>query len=219
MKTILSTKKLTFSQKEHLLNAKLAVIDLDFITTQEVNFKIPEGTRHPIENAIFTSQKAVRVVFENTIKIENVYCVGKRTEKLVKEKSMVIKYSASNAKELSRYIIKEAPDKIFHYFCAKGRLNTLPDVLTSNKVKWFEIPVYKTLFKPKEYKQQFNGVLFFSPSGVESYFSINNQPEHSFCIGNTTAKALKKYTNNYTVATQPAVENVLIKAIKHFKND
>ena len=216
MKTILSTKKLTLSQKEHLLNAKLAVVDLDFIAIEKIAFEKPNET---ISNAIFTSQNGVNAVLEKAIKIENVYCVGKRTEKLLTKKRVNVKYTGANATELGQYIIERASDRVFHYFCAKDRLDILPNILTLNAVKWYEIPVYKTLFIPKEYTQQFNGVLFFSPSGVESYFSINNEPEYSFCIGNTTAETLKKYTTKYTVASLPSVENVLIKAIKHFKND
>jgi len=211
--TILSTKKLTQSQKGHILNAGLAIVDIDFIETEELAFEFSSK----VENAIFTSQNGVRAVLSKNIEIENAYCVGKRVGRLIEEKGIRIQFVGRDAEELGQFIVEKESKKKYTYFCAKDRLDTLPSLLTVNNIKWNEIPVYKTRHIPKKYEQQFNGVLFFSPSGVESYFNVNSAPEHSFCIGNTTAKTLKKYTNNYTVASQTTVENVLIKAIKHFK--
>ncbi|WP_010521603.1 uroporphyrinogen-III synthase [Aquimarina agarivorans] len=216
MKTILSTKKLSLSQKEHLLNAQLAVVDVNFIATTPIPFLVP---KFKIENAIFTSLNGVKAVIDKEIVIENSLCVGNRTEQLLHDLGVAVQFCAPNAQALSEYIITKYRDKHYHYFCAKDRLNTLPDALTKNKINWDEIPVYKTILTPKKYEQQFNGVLFFSPSGVASYFAKNKEPLHSFCIGETTAKALKKYTKNYTVASQPSIENVLIKAIKHFRSN
>ncbi len=212
--TILSTKKLKPSQREHLLNAQLAIVDYDFIKTEKIAFSL--SARH-IDKAIFTSQKGVEVVLDSDVKIKKAYCVGNRTAKLLEENGVDVAYAATNARELGNYIISKERKCLFYYFCAKDRLDTLPDALTLEKVQWEEVPVYKTIQTPKVYKQDFRGVLFFSPSGVESYYSVNKAPEHSFCIGETTAKALKRYTQNYTIATMPSVENVLVKAIKHFK--
>jgi len=216
MTTILSTKKLNPSQKQHLLHANLGVVDVDFITTESIDFQIPEKV---IENAIFTSQKGVEEVLNKKVEIKNCFCVGLRTEKFLMKNNQQVTCSKPNAEELSNEIITNYSGLKFHYFCAEKRLDTLPNRLTENKVVWNEVPVYKTALLPKKYETQFDGVLFFSPSGVESYFSVNAAPEHSFCIGNTTAKSLKKYTKNYTIASQPSVENVIVKAIKHFKKN
>ena len=215
MKTILSTKKLSLPQRERLLNGGLAVVDVDFISTEIIAFQKP---KQPIVNAIFTSQNGVNSVFKEHIEIENCYCVGSRTEKLLQQKKQNVLFCGSNAEELGKHIIQENSNRSYHYFCAQERLETLPNMLNEHQIKWSEIPVYKTLKTPKKYEQEFNGVLFFSPSGVESYLGVNSTPIHSFCIGNTTAKTLHKYTQNYTVANKPSIENVLVKVIKHFKN-
>ncbi len=215
MKTILSTKKLSPSQKEHLLNAGLAVVDYDFIACQGIPFSIDKKY---IENAIFTSQNGIKYTLQQNLKIKNSFCVGQRTKKMLEQHQIPVVECGKNAQELSVQICNNHADKHFDYFCAKARLDTLPDALSKNQISMTEIPVYETLFTSKEYPQQFNGVLFYSPSGVESYFSKNQAPAHSFCIGNTTANSLKKYSNNYTIASTPSVENVLVKVIKHFKN-
>ena len=107
MTTILSTKKLNLSQKEHLLNAGLAIVDVDFIATKSIKFHPPEKT----ENAIFTSQTGVNIVLKKDIQIKNAFCVGKRTEKLLTEKNIEIQFTAHNAKELSEFIIEKANNK------------------------------------------------------------------------------------------------------------
>ena len=213
MTTILSTKKLSPSQKERLLNAKLSVVHVDFITTETLSFETPQ---QPIENAIFTSKNGVNAVFNKNIEIKNSFCVGNRTEKLLTENKASVIHASANAEELGNYIITKKADITYHYFCAQERLDTLPDILTENNISWHQIPVYKTIKTPKKYNQLFDGVLFFSPSGVESYFSVNPEPVHSFCIGNTTAKTLHKFTQNYSVASKTTIENVLVKVIKHF---
>ncbi len=214
MISILSTKKLSISQKEHLLKANLAVVDANFITTEAIPFTIPNTT---IEQAIFSSQKGVKVVLDNNIKIKKAYCVGKRTETIIKQHNINVVYTGDNAKELGNYIITKEHIGKFSYFCALDRLDTLPNILNLHKVQWKEIPVYKTVHTPKVYKKKFDAVLFFSPSGVNSFVKVNPIPEHSFCIGETTANTLREYTSNYTIASKPSVENVLIKAIKYFK--
>lgn len=216
MRTILSTKKLSIPQKERLLNAGLSVVDVDFIKTESIDFDV---RTKKVKNAIFTSQNGVKSVLNQSIEIKNTFCVGKRTKQLLTEKGYKIQFMALNAEELGSYIINNAVEKEFHYFCAKDRLDTLPNMLTENKIVWNEVPVYKTILTPKNYPQQFDGVLFFSPSGVESFFKVNSELNYGFCIGNTTAKALEKYSKQYKIATKPTIENVLVKVIKHYTND
>jgi len=215
MKTVLSTKKLSISQRERLLRNGLAVVDYDFIACQYLNFTKPTTV---VENAIFTSQNGVKATLGHDVVIKNVFCVGKRTEKLLNEKGYTVTEMGCNAQELSEKIIEGYNQKQFTYFCPEKRLDTLPNRLQQHKVAFEEIPVYRTLATPREYTQVFDAILFFSPSGVESYFSINKEVAQHFSIGITTATALKKYTNQYIVANKPSVENVLVKVIKHFKS-
>jgi uroporphyrinogen-III synthase len=63
-----------------------------------------------------------------------------------------------------------------------------------------------------------DSILFFSPSGVSSYVKKNSiTDEICFCIGNTTAKAVEKYSKNIVIANQPTVENVIIQCINYYK--
>ena len=62
-----------------------------------------------------------------------------------------------------------------------------------------------------------DAILFFSPSGIESYLKDNTiTDEKCFCIGTTTAEALQEITENIIIAKQQTVENVIVQAINFY---
>ena len=79
--------------------------------------------------------------------------------------------------------------------------------------------VYRTHSNPKAFNRNFDGILFYSPSGIQSYL-LENKLGNSmlFCIGNTTAAEAKKHSENIILANKPTVENVLVQAINYYKN-
>ena len=90
--------------------------------------------------------------------------------------------------------------------------------MTLAKINWEEIIVYETLLTSHKIEIQPNGVLFFSPSGAESYMQENRiEDEICFCIGNTTAEALKYATPNIIIANQPTIESTIIKCLEYYK--
>jgi len=134
--------------------------------------------------------------------------VGSKTEQLLQEHGINILEVANYGKDLAEKICKYHAKKSFHFFCGSIRREELPEVLRENHIHWEEHVVYETILNPKEFQQEFDGVLFFSPSGVESFFSNNKlSGATAFCIGSTTAKALEKYTQNIIIANKPSIEN------------
>ena len=84
-------------------------------------------------------------------------------------------------------------------------------------IKFNEIEVYQTTLTSQKITQQLDAIMFFSPSGVESYLQKNKiKKEICFCIGETTAKALEEYTENIVVAEYPSVEAVIEEVINEF---
>ena len=74
------------------------------------------------------------------------------------------------------------------------------------------------MLKPHQIKESFDGVLFYSPSGVNSFLENNTLGNKTcFCIGTTTAKALENKTKNIVIASQPTVEHVIDEVIKYYK--
>ncbi|TRZ45953.1 uroporphyrinogen-III synthase [Robertkochia solimangrovi] len=210
---ILSTKKLTPSQKELLLNAGIAITDVDFIEITPLEFNI----KQPVENAIFTSKNAVKAVVDKNIVIKNCFCVGDKTSELISEQGWKVLESAYQADKLAEKIIQSHADKNFVFFCTQRRREELPEMLQRNKIGFTEIETYNSNLKPQLVTTGFDGILFFSPSAVES-FAQNNLFEDftAFSIGKTTEKALKKHTNNIITANKTTIENVIVQAIKYY---
>jgi uroporphyrinogen-III synthase len=85
MKSILSTKKLSPVQKDQLLRQGLHVVDYDAIAVTFLDFDAPKI----IDNAIFTSQQAVRSFLEKSqgvLSIKNCFCVGEKNKIIFRRK-------------------------------------------------------------------------------------------------------------------------------------
>ncbi len=206
------------AQKELILNAGLGFVEHDFIQTKALVFETPKA----IKNLIFTSQNGVKYFFEKEDKeawrTANLFCVGEKTKAALEKKGLKVVEKASNSVDLGQKIAKNHQNEQFLFICGKQRRDELPTILKKNKVAFEERIVYKTIPNAKEISRKFEGLLFFSPSGVQSYVSKNTiGAQHCFCIGNTTANEVQKHTNAITIANKPTIENVIVQAVKKLK--
>ncbi len=218
MKTVLSTKILTPSQKELFLNSGLGLVEYDALKIEFLNVKIPLDHN----NYIFTSKNAVKAFLNQTKDLGttkfNAFCVGEKTKALLEENDLKVIEMSENASELAKNIVKRRQNETFVFLCGNKRRGELPNVLTKNSVQYKELEVYHTHLNPKKFQRDFDGILFFSPSGIRSYLLENRIGNSTlFCIGETTAAEAQKHSNNIIIANKPTVENVLVQAINHFK--
>jgi uroporphyrinogen-III synthase len=214
MKSILSTKKLKPNQRHVLLGAGISLVDYDAIAITFLDFKMPSI----IESAIFTSQNGVRSFLnkkDTSTEVKNCFCVGNKTKSLLEENGLNVIVMAQNSKELSETIVKNHKKNSFLYFCGTLRREALPEVLKNEKISLFEVKTYQTELKPKKFKQKWDGILFFSPSGVASYLSENksSQDTIAYCIGNTTATSAHEHFKNVVVANENSIESLISKVI------
>ncbi|MFK6999591.1 uroporphyrinogen-III synthase [Flavobacterium oreochromis] len=216
---IVSTKKLLISQKQFLLNTKLSVIDADFISIRpkHATFETLE------EILLFTSQNAVKAIleFNNVEKIKNkrIFCVGNKTKVLLQNQGFNVEATANYATELAEIISSKYPNHSYTFFSGNLRQDALPKKLKEAKIILKEIEVYETVLTPLKVKTKVDGILFYSPSGVESYLKENKiTNEACFCIGKTTAKALEGFTKNIIIANEPSIENVITTCINYFSH-
>jgi uroporphyrinogen-III synthase len=215
---ILSTKILLSPQKQALLNANFNVIEANFIKTENSDFDL-KGIN---EDLIFTSQNAAQSVLLHPkceeLKTKNVFCVGIKTKALLEENGFNVDVYVDYASDLAEIITLIYSKESFTFFSGNLRKETLPKALKAAKVNFNEIQVYETTLTPQKIKTPIDGILFFSPSAIESYLAENKiKNEICFCIGNTTAEALEKITRNIIVADQPSVENVIEDVIEEYK--
>jgi uroporphyrinogen-III synthase len=215
---ILSTKILTEIQKKALLDANFSVIDADFIQTKSQDFELNEIQ----DNLIFTSQNAAQSVLlhpkSNELKSKNVFCVGIKTKALLEENGFNVMVYVDYASDLAEIITLIYANESYTFFSGNLRKETLPKALKEAKITFNEIQVYETTLTPQKIKSPVEAILFFSPSGVESYLKENTiKKELCFCIGETTAEALVTKSKNILIAAQPSIEAVIEDAIAEFR--
>ncbi len=217
---ILSTKKLLPAQKRILVEARFNYTQSDFIETEALDFEL----NHVNDNLIFTSQNGIQSVINHPdfkkIKNKKVFCVGQKSKELLAKNGFnVISYS-EYAADLAEAITLVHSHESFTFFSGNLRRDILPLTLKKAKVDFNEIQVYKTVLTPHKNKIKQNGLLFFSPSGVESYLKKNTiTDEVCFCIGKTTAKALiQKRVSKIVMASHPTVEDLLTVVQEYYQS-
>lgn len=212
---VLSTKILSETQKALFKNTGIEVIDYDAISIEFFDFETPSV----IKNGIFTSQNGVQSICGKNLKIKNTFCVGEKTKQILQENGEKVIKMFNYGSELGDFIQKNYENEVFYFFCGNRRRDEIPSAINNSKNTLFEIKTYKTELNTVIFDQKWDGILFFSPSGVESYItknSIDNTPV--FCIGNTTASEAKLHSkNSIYIAEETTVESVIEKAIKTLK--
>lgn len=220
--TIISTRPLS---EEIIALAKQNRIDIivhSFIDTEPIaNPSISNYTDQPI-TAIFTSMNAVDSVVDQ-LKNKKVNwktaAIGNTTKELASKHFGNLVATGNNASELAINLIKE--DGPFVFFCGDQRRNELPEIFHRHNKPLTELVVYRTIKQSSSIKPGFDGILFYSPSAVDSFFESNslNNSVTVFAIGSTTADTIRRYVNNKViVANQPGKENLVRTMIEYYNN-
>ena len=208
---IYSKKALTEGQMQ-LLHKDVIAQSSDFI-----QIKLNRIPKHliasEIKNVIITSKNGVESLTTNfssgELKFKNIYCVGRRTKKLIESKIGSVRHSERNAKRLAAYLVDHIEGTEVTYFCSDLRLDDLPNMLIKNHIQVNEIEAYQTAFASKKIDDTIKGVMFYSPSTVQSYMKENKGDKIAFCIGESTANEAKKHFKDVRVAKVPTVESVI----------
>jgi len=210
MKRLLSTKTLPESLQARLLSSGWELTQYNAISVEllPVQFK-PQG-----KIVVFTSKHAVRACLSGNrngaLSRASCICVGATTASLIRKHGGKVLASASSATELASLIAAKYTDQTFVYYCGNRRLEIIPEVLDKLSVDWEEVVAYRTQMVQESFDHPFDGILFFSPSGVESFASQNTiGVATAYCIGPTTASEAKKYTKKYKTSESPDIETLV----------
>lgn len=229
---ILSTKKLEPGLKEQLNEAGFDIDDHDFINIEPVISEEISQTINALStqqiNAVFTSASAVEVVADHFAtsgepkkNLWKIFCLAGKTKTAVLKtfNENQISVTSENATELAKRIIAGKAGEVI-FFCGDQRREELPSLLKQNGIIVNELVVYKTNGSPITVEKNYSSVLFFSPSAVKSFFSVNQLSDTGICfaIGNTTADEIKNYTyNKIIIADFPSQEAVVSALINYYK--
>ncbi|MGI9547599.1 MAG: uroporphyrinogen-III synthase [Flavobacteriaceae bacterium] len=224
MTKVLSTKILSPKLKKIVESQGITLMDYNAIHITFRKFTIdPDNDYY-----IFTSQNAVRGflrAYDNLPLPEkrkealskSCFCVGNKTSKLLDENGLKVIKTAKNSKELADFIVKNHQNASFSFICGNRRRAELPSILIENTVRYREVIAYDTLDNVVGMDRSYDGVLFFSPSAVQSYTSVNELSGNTaFCIGESTAREASKHTGNIVISKHQSIENVLESVVEYY---
>lgn len=233
---VLSTKKLEPSLIELAKENGIEIIEQEFISinpirNQETYDMIVGFVNDKTQNIVLTSANAVDVLnsymhFSDTYLAAdwNIFCLSGKTKEAILNALLLRKNivgEANDATELANKIIAKGVKEII-FFCSNKRREELPAALNKANIKVHEVILYETAETPVTVDKDFDAVLFFSPSGVQSFFSANELNEHSVCfaIGRTTATSIATFTQNSIVkSTAPDPKKMVEELIEYFKKE
>ncbi|MEO6228970.1 MAG: uroporphyrinogen-III synthase [Ferruginibacter sp.] len=225
---ILSTRPLSESLIDEAGAAGITVDTLSFIDTEpiqsiEVQQEIEQTFLRTIK-VVFTSMNAVEAVAyyqEQNQPDWDIYCIGTTTNQLVAKYfgEERIARTANDAASLAELIIEDGFTDEVIFFCGDQRRDELPEILRAHDIDVNEITVYQTIRLTHKIEKDYHGILFFSPSAVDSFFTKNKLPANTvlFAIGITTATEIKKHTSNkIIISDEPGKANLVNKMIEYF---
>ena len=227
--TILSTKILKPYIKDQLTDNDFNVVEHDFIKIENADsLGVNDILLTQLPNYIFTSKNAVKsfanYIAAHKIKVDkksNFFVMSGETQQALANEGFKVTITKDNATALANEIISTSKEKQFVFFCGDKRRNELPDEILNAGLKLTEVILYKTISQTKKIDVAYQAILFFSPSAIKSFFEENvlAKSVQCFCIGYTTANALKEYkiNNKVKVISYPS-QQVMIDEVLHYFN-
>lgn len=215
MKKILSTKKLLSDQRRILANAHIEVSHYNAIRIVPQAFTLPKELKY----TLFTSQHTVALFLKKKKELNGkirgikAFCVGEKTAQMLEKNGIEVLHFESYASDLAAFIIRHYAHLHFDFFCGSKRRDTLPLALEKYRISFRETQLYHTQEVPVYWQDRFDAILFFSPSGVQSFLRKNKPTPQclAICIGHTTGEEALGFfpADCIKIAQKTSVESVL----------
>lgn len=223
---VLSTK--IISDKE-IAYAAAAGIELDcaeVISTEaiftDVDVQIIKSASSDARNVIITSSKSVEIlknILPNPPQQWRIACIDGKTSEAVAEwlGENAIVAQGIDAKRLLIALEEECPEN-WLFFCGKQRLPAIPTGMKALGKCLTECVLYDTFALSPALPGYFNGYLFYSPSGVRSFFKKNTVAAGAviIAIGYTTAKVVYEYSGNELLIADQPTPHTMIDTLKKY---
>lgn len=226
---ILCTRSLETVHVQKATEHGIQVDTVPFIHTTAIDSPsfaqvVKEAASQPA-TVVFTSIKAVEAVVAQLGEMPQwrIFCLGGVTKELLKSHfgEAAIAGASKNATSLAEKIINatDRPKEVY-FFCGDQRMDDLPQLLQREGISVKEMIAYTTVQTPHTIDTSYNGILFFSPSAVHSFFSTNtiHTTVVLFAIGKTTAATIHSYVCNTIITSEwPGQEHMIDLVIDYFK--
>lgn len=220
MAKILSTKLLSDSAYERLLAAGHELTQYNAVEAETLPFS---AAYYP--HFVCSSQNAVKALSDywhrqdqEMLKNAGWYCVGTQTAEALEQLGFKVSHCSENAETLIEEVLKPLNEPIL-WFSGVRKTRALEQFINDRGCDY--IDCYLTRLVEKSFTTPYDALLFFSPSGVESFLKVNEMVRaHAFCIGETTAKAVRPHAQNgLSISPKATSMQLVLEVIKHFKKD
>jgi len=213
----------TEPDKEHLDLAESLRLNIDvqpFIAFEHLHYldwshEIPTNT----DAWIFTSKNAVKAAAPFIKKFDEpqyIFAVGSKTSNMLQQIGLKpLIPDTFDAGHLAEIILEHPVKEAVHFRGNLGR-KELADTLNSASVELHEIEVYITHRITRSVQAgSYDAIVFMSPSAIEAFLQKNTLPDHTpvYCIGPSTASALKKKSGLDARIPQKSTVESLLKTI------
>ena len=198
---VISTKVLPEKLKGKIEGAGFELIERDFIEVTKLDC---DGVKIEGEVVMVSSKNAIEGL---DLRGKRVYCVGDKTMEAVERVGGEILKVFENSLEMAECVVGLGLDATF--ICGRRRMKSIEEAFAKSDSKLQIIETYSTELKSFTFIGEFESALFFSPSGVESFFNSNTLEGVAICIGETTQAEALKYTSDTLVAQSTTIESVV----------
>ena len=231
---VVSTKKLWHEIIEEAsengieITEKSAIATQPILTAEKKKQLLSWFNNNTTVPVVFTSSNAVSSLEEGlgsqalqSIKSLQVFCLSGRTRDAVTEAFPMAELlgMASSGMALAKLILKKGIHEVV-FFCGNKRRDELPDLLRQNGVVVHELVVYETVSTPFIVREDMDAIMFFSPSAVESFFTLNQLNKNIVCfaLGETTADSILKYSGNTIIISDTPSQEGMLKSLLAYKH-
>lgn len=223
---IICTRKMNELDKQEAKRHGFLIVDQDFLSFDYLSDKnIAQVVENGLQPFVFTSQHAVKAVVEimeqYQIRLINkdCFCIEGKTKQDALHHGFNVIGEAGNSASLASVIIADKQQEIV-FFSGNLKREELVSTLTANNIRVNECVVYHKSLIPLKIEDDYQGIVFFSPSQVDAFKAINLLPEKvpAFCIGSTTGDYLDLQGHKNTlVAEQKNIGSVLNKIYEYYQ--
>jgi uroporphyrinogen-III synthase len=220
---IVSTRSLQSTAVERLHKHGCTVTLHDFISKK---LQIPDyATREFLSSDIvLTSQTGVEAFLTLIKKLQlspadyRTHCIAQATKQAAVQAGLFVKTSAPNALLLAKEILQHKDIRSVTHICGNRRRDEVSEKLNAGGVEVQDVVSYRTELTPISIEQDYDALLFFSPSAVDSFLNGNELKQvPCFCIGQTTESNVKQKGFTQTYIPEAPSEDALVNlVIEHF---
>ena len=220
----LSPELISLAEESGFVMHVVPFIRTEHLLSVQVKDSIDKLSRQSI-TAAFTSMNAADAVISHLNGIKprwKLFSIGNTTLKTLAayfgEQAIVA--TGNSAGNLADIMVQKLETSNVVFFCGDQRRDDLPAILSRNHITVEEVVVYRTVALNNKIHHQYHGILFFSPSAVNSFFAENSIAGDVtvFAIGETTAETVRSFCDNEIIVSQePGKEELVRKMFEYYR--